>query len=219
MPPSRSRSSSWPGSRTWKGRPSRTWTARTTTTARARSRRCCSDPAKAPLVKHLADDKGTGPFATTSGSATSARSGRCWPGRSRMGFTRLRRQAPLRPGVAVRPRPRRPLREPGAAHQDRVGRQEPVQGLPPAEFRRRGRAVLHEDDRGSSRGPGEPEDRLPELRRQGYELAGFVWYHGWNDGVDPKNAVPEYEQNLVNLIQRRAQGLQGSRSCRSSSAS
>jgi len=34
----------------------------------------------------------------------------------------------------------------------------------------------------------------------GYELAGFVWYHGWNDGCDPKNAVPEYEQNLVNLI-------------------
>ncbi|MBS0201565.1 MAG: hypothetical protein JSS49_01610 [Planctomycetes bacterium] len=33
------------------------------------------------------------------------------------------------------------------------------------------------------------------------ELAGFVWYHGWNDGVDPRNAVPEYEQNLVNLIQ------------------
>ncbi len=33
-----------------------------------------------------------------------------------------------------------------------------------------------------------------------YELAGFVWYHGWNDGVDPKNAVPQYEQNLVNLI-------------------
>ena len=34
----------------------------------------------------------------------------------------------------------------------------------------------------------------------GYELAGFVWYHGWNDGCDPKNAVPEYESNLVNLI-------------------
>ena len=32
------------------------------------------------------------------------------------------------------------------------------------------------------------------------ELAGFVWYQGWNDGVDPKSAVPEYEQNLVNLI-------------------
>lgn len=35
---------------------------------------------------------------------------------------------------------------------------------------------------------------------KGYELAGFVWYHGWNDGCDPKNAVPEYESNLVNLI-------------------
>lgn len=32
------------------------------------------------------------------------------------------------------------------------------------------------------------------------ELAGFVWYHGWNDGVDPKNAVPQYEENLVHLI-------------------
>lgn len=41
---------------------------------------------------------------------------------------------------------------------------------------------------------------FPSYDGQGYELAGFVWYHGWNDGVDPKNAVPEYEQNLVNLI-------------------
>jgi hypothetical protein len=32
-----------------------------------------------------------------------------------------------------------------------------------------------------------------------YELAGFVWYQGWNDGCT-KGAVPEYEQNLVNLI-------------------
>ena len=32
------------------------------------------------------------------------------------------------------------------------------------------------------------------------ELAGFVWYQGWNDGVNPKTAVPEYEQNLVHLI-------------------
>jgi hypothetical protein len=41
---------------------------------------------------------------------------------------------------------------------------------------------------------------FPTYAGQGYELAGFVWYHGWNDGVDPKHAVPEYEQNLVNLI-------------------
>jgi hypothetical protein len=41
---------------------------------------------------------------------------------------------------------------------------------------------------------------FPQYAEQGYELAGFVWYHGWNDGVEPKKAVPEYEQNLVNLI-------------------
>ena len=47
-------------------------------------------------------------------------------------------------------------------------------------------------------------DRLkidfPAYKDRGYELSGFVWYQGWNDGVDPKRAVPEYEQNLVNLI-------------------
>jgi hypothetical protein len=41
---------------------------------------------------------------------------------------------------------------------------------------------------------------FPELKGRRCELAGFVWYHGWNDGVEPKTAVPEYEQNLVNLI-------------------
>ena len=43
-------------------------------------------------------------------------------------------------------------------------------------------------------------DNQPELRTRRYELAGFVWYHGWNDGCDPERAVPEYEANLVNLI-------------------
>jgi hypothetical protein len=41
---------------------------------------------------------------------------------------------------------------------------------------------------------------FPAYEDRGYKLTGFIWYHGWNDGVDPKNAVPEYEQNLVNLI-------------------
>lgn len=45
------------------------------------------------------------------------------------------------------------------------------------------------------------ETDFPAARGRGHELAGFVWYHGWNDGVDPSTAVPEYEQNLVNLIQ------------------
>ena len=40
---------------------------------------------------------------------------------------------------------------------------------------------------------------FPELKGRGYELAGLVWYQGWNDGCT-KGAVPEYEQNLVNLI-------------------
>ena len=49
---------------------------------------------------------------------------------------------------------------------------------------------------------------FPGYQGQGYELAGFVWYQGWNDGVDPKKAVPEYEQNLVNLINDVRKDLQ-----------
>lgn len=41
---------------------------------------------------------------------------------------------------------------------------------------------------------------FPAYDGGGHELAGFVWWHGWNDGCEPKTAVPEYEQNLVNLI-------------------
>lgn len=42
---------------------------------------------------------------------------------------------------------------------------------------------------------GFPGSQKPKL-----ELAGMVWYQGWNDGCDPRHAVPEYEQNLVNFI-------------------
>ncbi len=41
---------------------------------------------------------------------------------------------------------------------------------------------------------------FPALEGRTAELAGFVWYHGWNDGVNPRTAVPAYETNLVNLI-------------------
>jgi len=34
---------------------------------------------------------------------------------------------------------------------------------------------------------------------KGYELAGLLWFQGWNDLVNPK-AVAEYEPNLANLI-------------------
>jgi hypothetical protein len=40
---------------------------------------------------------------------------------------------------------------------------------------------------------------FPDYDGRGYELAGFVWWHGWNDFCDAK-MVPVYEQNLVNLI-------------------
>jgi hypothetical protein len=41
---------------------------------------------------------------------------------------------------------------------------------------------------------------FPAYDGRGYELTGFVLYQGWNDVVDPQHAVPQYEQNLVNLI-------------------
>ena len=40
---------------------------------------------------------------------------------------------------------------------------------------------------------------FPTYSGGGYELAGFVWWHGWNDSCDDK-AVPVYGQNLANLI-------------------
>lgn len=40
---------------------------------------------------------------------------------------------------------------------------------------------------------------LAELGDQKYEIAGFVWQQGWNDMVT-KPAIPEYAQNLVNLV-------------------
>ncbi|MBI5834313.1 MAG: hypothetical protein HZB16_18615 [Armatimonadetes bacterium] len=47
---------------------------------------------------------------------------------------------------------------------------------------------------------GNLKAEFPPYDGGGYELSGFVWWHGWNDFCDPKNAVPEYEQNLANLI-------------------
>lgn len=52
------------------------------------------------------------------------------------------------------------------------------------------------------------KEDFPDYHDQGHELAGFVWYHGWNDGIDPTNAVPEYEKNLVNLIKDVRKDLQ-----------
>ncbi len=47
---------------------------------------------------------------------------------------------------------------------------------------------------------GHLAEEFPDLGTSEYELAGFVWWHGWNDFCDPEHAVPEYEQNLANLL-------------------
>ncbi len=39
---------------------------------------------------------------------------------------------------------------------------------------------------------------FPKLGKN-YELAGFVWFQGWNDMFD-KDALAQYETNLVNLV-------------------
>ena len=44
------------------------------------------------------------------------------------------------------------------------------------------------------------ETDFPATKGRSAELAGLIWYQGWNDGTNPKTAIPEYEQNLVNLI-------------------
>ncbi|MEI6605190.1 MAG: sialate O-acetylesterase [Verrucomicrobiota bacterium] len=41
---------------------------------------------------------------------------------------------------------------------------------------------------------------FPAYDGRGVELAGFVWWHGWNDMCDAIKATPAYEQNLVHLI-------------------
>ncbi len=77
---------------------------------------------------------------------------------------------------------------------------------------------------GGQRGPyytkmiAEVRDALAHLKTEfpaydggGCELAGLVWYQGWNDGCEPNTAVPQYETNLVNLIKdvRRELGVPG----------
>jgi len=43
------------------------------------------------------------------------------------------------------------------------------------------------------------KEEFPAYDGNGYEIAGFIWFQGWNDMID-ETAVKEYEENLVNLI-------------------
>lgn len=42
------------------------------------------------------------------------------------------------------------------------------------------------------------KDRFPGYRGQGYELAGFVWFQGWNDQYN--EFWLSYEKNMANFI-------------------
>lgn len=46
---------------------------------------------------------------------------------------------------------------------------------------------------------GNLKDHFPGYQGQGYHIAGFGWHQGWNDGLK-MDAVKEYEQNMVHLI-------------------
>jgi alpha-galactosidase len=40
---------------------------------------------------------------------------------------------------------------------------------------------------------------FPDYAGQGYELAGFIWFQGWNDMIDAK-ATAEYTTNLIHFV-------------------
>lgn len=46
---------------------------------------------------------------------------------------------------------------------------------------------------------GDLKTYVPDYEDQGYELAGFVWFQGWNDQYAP-TSVEDYEANLIGLI-------------------
>jgi len=43
------------------------------------------------------------------------------------------------------------------------------------------------------------DELFPDYHGQGYEIAGFVWFQGWNDMVNPKY-VDAYTENMVTFI-------------------
>ena len=43
------------------------------------------------------------------------------------------------------------------------------------------------------------DQEFPDLSTSDYELSGFAWFQGWNDGAS-QSFLDEYEINLHNLI-------------------
>jgi alpha-galactosidase len=47
---------------------------------------------------------------------------------------------------------------------------------------------------------------FPKLGRQGYEIAGFFWHQGWNDGCS-RQFSQEYENNMTHFIENMRKDL------------
>lgn len=46
---------------------------------------------------------------------------------------------------------------------------------------------------------GDLESHAPGYQGQGYEIAGFVWFQGWNDQYAP-TSVADYEENMAGFV-------------------
>lgn len=46
---------------------------------------------------------------------------------------------------------------------------------------------------------GNLQEHFPEYRGQGYEIAGFVWFQGWNDMINAEYTAA-YAENMANFI-------------------
>ena len=54
-------------------------------------------------------------------------------------------------------------------------------------------------------------EHFPTYQGQGFEIAGFVWFHGWNDMADP-DYNPVYAEHLAHFIRDVRARLQDAQS-------
>ncbi|MFO0828033.1 MAG: sialate O-acetylesterase [Phycisphaerales bacterium] len=158
-----------------------------------------NDPAKAPLVKHLKNEKGEWVVREDVWARLQLEDGRLKVGPLGFGFTGYGDQHHFGPELQF-----------GHVVGDHFDNQ--VLLIKTAW----GGKSLYEDFRppssGGKVGPyytkmleevrtalANLPKEFPDYANRGYELAGFVWWQGWNDGCT-NGAVPEYERNLVNFI-------------------
>ena len=149
------------------------------------------DPVSAPRYKHLVDKDGKWVVRDDVWCVFGDNKGKLTVG----GFA----TGGHRPRTGVQLGGRRLSRQPGAPNQSRGGRHEPCRSMAAAEF-------PAEKPGGCTRRCSirrktcrQPSRRTSPTTSKGYELAGFGWHQGWNDGC-AKATAEEYEKNMVNFI-------------------